>query len=731
MGPVRAGLRSTLLGVGWAVIAAALFVIGFIGYCVFSLPISGDFAAEPGQSAIILTDANGQLFAARGVFKGDRLAIDQLPPDLIHAVISIEDRRFYSHHGIDLYGILRAAWHDLRSESRLEGASTITQQLARMNYLSPERSLRRKVQEVIVALWLETRLTKDEILARYLNTAYFGAGAYGIDAAAQRYFGKQAGSLDLAQSAMLAGLIRSPSQLAPTRNLEAAQRRADAVLNAMIAAGYLHQARANAAHVHPAKLAIPPETPPGENYFVDTADIELKRLIGSPPMDLSVETTLDPRLQDAAERVVLEHLTKEGAPRHVSQAALVALAPDGAVLALVGGKDYSQSQFNRVVQAHRQPGSLFKIFVYLAAFNAGYTPDSIVLDQPVAIGDWEPKNFENSYQGPVTLRTAFAQSINTVSVQLTQAVGVERVIAMAKSLGIKSELPPVPSLALGSAEVTLLEMTAAMDAIAVDTKTIAPYTVRKIHAGARAPLYTRPETVIEKPDWNRAALVPLLEEVVKNGTGRAARLDRKAAGKTGTTEDYRDAWFVGFTTDIVVGVWVGNDDNSPMDGVVGGDLPAKIWHDFVEKAEQIMSTPAAAGAPRQPAPVGLGTTKASTPDLTAAATTPTEAPNILRGVPTVADTATLVFRGGVAHLRGVEGEKGELAHELERYIRGREVVCEPAEPSSAQYRCKIDNIDVGEAVVLNGAGRATTDASPRLLSAEQKAEAAGRGVWRE
>lgn len=226
-------------------------------------------------------------------------------------------------------------------------------------------------------------------------------------------------------------------------------------------------------------------------------------------------------------------------------------------------------------------------------------------------------------------------------------------------------------------------------------------------------------------------MVPLLEEVVKNGTGRAARLDRKAAGKTGTTEDYRDAWFVGFTTDIVVGVWVGNDDNSPMDGVVGGDLPAKIWHDFVEKAEQIMSTPAAAGAPRQPTPAGLGTTKASTPDLTAAATTPTEAPNILRGVPTVADTATLVFRGGVAHLKGDEGEKGELAHELERYIRGREVVCEPAEPSAAQYRCKIDNIDVGEAVVLNGAGRATTDASPRLLSAEQKAEAAGRGVWRE
>jgi penicillin-binding protein 1A len=332
------------------------------------------------------------------------------------------------------------------------------------------------------------------------------------------------------------------------------------------------------------------------------------------------------------------------------------------------------------------------------------------------------------------LRTAFAQSINTVSVQLTQAVGVRRVIDIAKSMGVQTELPAVPSLALGSAEVTLLEMTAAMDAIAVNAKSIEPYTIRRVRAGRRKPLYTRPETAIETPNWNRAALVPLLEAVVNSGTGRAARLGRRAAGKTGTTQDYRDAWFVGFTTDIVVGVWVGNDDNSPMDRVVGGDLPARIWHDYVEEAERILSVPAAAATQRQPTAVSPGTVSPGAAEAEAnALPTPVaaEPPSILRGVPTVADTATLVFRGGVAHLQGVEGRKGEFARDLVRYIHGREVVCEPAGSSTSQHRCKVDDIDLGEAVVLNGAGRAAADASERLFSAEQKAQLAGRGVWRE
>jgi penicillin-binding protein 1A len=721
MRQMRAGLRWTLRGVAVAGAAAALFAAGFVGYCAFTLPLEGGMPKVPTSPAITFTLGGGQVFAARGAFKGDPVVLDQAPPDLLHAVIAIEDRRFYAHGAIDWHGILRAAWHDLRSEGTVEGASTITQQLVRMTYLSPERTLRRKVQEIMLAWWLEARLSKNEILTRYLNTAYFGAGAYGVDAAAQRYFGKKADALDLAQSAMLAGLIRAPSQLAPTRDLKAARSRADAVLSAMVAAGYIDKAQAASARAHPATLAAPPETEPGQNYFVDTAQTELATLIGSPPMDLSAETTLDPRLQDAAERVVEQWLAGEGAKRHGSQAALVALAPDGAVLALVGGRDYTQSQFNRAVQARRQPGSLFKLFVYLAAFNSGYTPDSVVVDQPVSIGDWQPKNYEPGYRGPVTLRTAFAQSINTVSVQLTQAVGVDHVIDMAKSLGIHTDLPAVPSLALGSADVTLYDMTAAVDAIAIDTKSIRPYTIRSIRSGTGAQLYRHPQTVVEKPDWNRDALVKLMEGVVNSGTGRAARLeDTSVAGKTGTSEDYRDAWFIGFTKDLVVGVWVGNDDNSPMDGVVGGDLPAKIWRDFVERAEPIISTPVATEGTSAPMPQGASP-----------ASVPAQPPALLRGVPTVADTATLVFHDGTAHLKGVEGEKGEFAGELDRYIGGREVVCQPAGPEPAQYQCRINNIDLAEAVLLNGAGRATQDASKRLLTAEHDAMSAGRGLWRE
>jgi penicillin-binding protein 1A len=280
----------------------ALPAVAFIGYCAFTLPLSGGLAAEPTPRAVSLTAGNGQVFATRGIARGDRVTTDQLPPDLVHAVIAIEDRRFYEHHGLDMRGILRAAWHNLRNEGPPEGASTITQQLVRMTYLSPQRSLRRKLQEAMIALWLEARLGKDEILARYLNTAYFGAGAYGVDAAAQRYYGKQAGSLNLPEAAMLAGLVRAPSQLAPNRNPEAARRRADAVLSAMAAAGYLDETRAAEARAHPAILAVPPETPPGQNYFVDTVEGELKRLVGSPPVDLGVDTTFDPRLQGGRTR---------------------------------------------------------------------------------------------------------------------------------------------------------------------------------------------------------------------------------------------------------------------------------------------------------------------------------------------------------------------------------------------------------------------------------------------
>jgi penicillin-binding protein 1A len=734
-------LRYLLIGLAAAGGMLVLGVIVFIGYCAYTLPLSQNPMAEQGPGAAVYATSAGEPFAARGTYRGDKLSPDHLPPNLVKAVIAIEDRRFYQHGGIDLRGVMRAGWRDLLGRRAAEGGSTITQQLARLTYLSPQRSVRRKVQEIMLALWLESRLGKKEILTRYLNNVYFGAGAYGAEAAAQRYFGKKAEDLDLGEAAMLAGLIRAPSQLAPSRNMEAAKKRAGEVIEAMLETGAIDKKQAEEAQAHTPKLAVPPETEPNDNYFVDTAEVEVKRIVGTAPVDLSVTTTLVPELQDAAEDAIRRWLDGESARRQVGQAALVAMAPDGAILAMVGGRDYAESQFNRVTQAHRQPGSLFKIFVYLTALANGYRPDTPVIDQPVQIGDWEPKNYDGRYRGRVSLETAFAQSLNSVAAQLIQAIGPERVVAMAKALGVQSELPSVPSIALGSAEVTLLEMVRAMDSIATDSKPIEPYTIRSIRSKGSAPVYIRPDAVSERPAWQAAwpDMMRLLEAVVVQGTGRAARLpDRRSGGKTGTTDDYRDAWFVGFTTDLVVGVWVGNDDHSPMDQVAGGDIPAKIWHDFVVEAERILTKqpPTAPGAltgasmppPASPTPSATASPPPPAQMQPAAAMTQA-APKPLRGPPLVVDTGTLVVQGSVIHLSGIEGETGEPAKELVRYMRGRPVSCEPAEEGSAQYRCKLGDYDLAEAVVLNGAARAAADAPERLREAEEKARAAGRGIW--
>jgi penicillin-binding protein 1A len=738
--------RHVLIGALAASGLLLLLAIGFIGYCAYTLPLQQNPSAEQGPGAATYATGAGVPFATRGIYRDDKIKSDRLPQTLVNAVVSIEDRRFFQHHGIDLRGMFRAAWRDLWGQRTLEGGSTITQQLARLAYLSPERSARRKVQEIMLAFWLESRLSKQEILTRYLNNVYFGGGAYGAEAAAQRYFGKKASELDLAESAMLAGLIRAPSQLAPSRNFDAAKKRANDVLDVMLDTGAIDKKQAAEARAHSPQLAVPPETEPDDNYFVDTAEVEVKRIVGTAPIDLTVTTTFDPLLQDAAEQAVRRWLDAEGAQRQAGQAALVAMAPDGAILAMVGGKNYQESQFNRVTQAHRQPGSLFKIFVYLTALMNGYKPETPMVDQPVQIGDWEPKNYDGKYRGRVSLETALAQSLNSVAVQLVQAIGPDKVAAMAKSLGVQSELPPVPSLALGSAEVTLLEMTRAMDAIATRSRSIEPYTVRAIRSKGSAPIYIRQETASERPDWIGAwpDMMRMLEAVVSQGTGKAARLsDRRSAGKTGTTDDYRDAWFVGFTTEMVVGVWVGNDDHSPMDQVAGGDFPAKIWHDFVAEAEQILAkhppastTPGALMGTSLPPPAApLPPATASAPATPPAEVQPTAAmtqaaPKLLRGAPLIVDTATLVVQGTVIHLDGVEGETGDPVRELVRYMRGRPVTCEPAESGEAQYRCKVGDYDLGEAVVLNGAGRASANASERLHGAEERARSLGRGIWR-
>jgi penicillin-binding protein 1A len=714
----RIRLRHALIVAG----SFAVLMVLIVGYSIATLPLDGGLQVDPTPSALVVEADGGETFATRGVFKGTKVTVADVPAHLTQAVVAIEDRRFYSHLGVDPWGILRAAWRNWQAGGTREGGSTITQQLARLMFLSPDQNLRRKIQEAVIALWLESQLSKEEILLRYLNTAYFGSGAYGVDAAAQRYFSKPTKELSLAEAAMLAGLVRAPSQLAPTRNLGGAKERADTVLQSMVDTGVITAEQEEAARAEPVNLRVPPETPPGTNYFVDTAAADVRRLLGGASGDLTLRTSLNLELQRLAEGIIERRLDADGQKKNVSQAALVALSPDGAIRALVGGRDYEASQFNRATQARRQAGSLFKLFVYLAAMQKGYDPQSVVVDRPTQIGDWEPQNANGRFRGPVSLRNAFAQSINTVAAQLADEVGIPAVIETAKRLGVQSELPAVPSLALGSAEVTLLEMTRAYAAVATGNLALEPYTVRSIQGSTQQALFTRPGAAprAEGLGASRAAMLDLLQAVVREGTGKAARLPNVSAagGKTGTTQEYRDAWFIGFTPDLIVGVWVGNDDNAPMNKVVGGDLPAEIWRDFLTRAAPLLTkdkrqAPAetvAATNPNEPAPTTAGA-------------------NLVRGVPEVMDTGTLAIRGIVVRLEGVQGERGTLARQLARFLRRREVMCIPSEIPGVQ-RCRIGNYNLSAIILAAGGGRATPDAPEELQAAEDQARSARLGVWR-
>ena len=693
-----------------------LLPLGYLAYCIATLPSDGGLVIETTPSVLVVQADNGQAFATRGVFKGEKLSAQELPPTVTRAIIAIEDRHFYEHGGFYLPSLMRAAYRNFSSGSTREGGSTITQQLARMTYLSQDRTIRRKVQEAIVTIWLERQLSKEEILTRYLNTAYFGAGVYGVDAAAKRYFGKTAKDLSLSEAAMLAGLVRAPSALAPNRNLEGARQRAALVLDAMVETGVISREQAEAARAQPATLRVPPDNPPGTNYFVDTLAGDVKRLVGAVSADLTLRTTLDLNLQSIGESVVARRLKAEGRSKKVGQAALVAMTPDGAILAMVGGRDYNESQFNRATQAKRQPGSLFKLFVYLAALEKGFSPQTTMVDQPIQIGKWEPDNYGGRFRGEVTLRTAFANSINSVAVQLSEKIGIPKVIETARRLGIQSELPAVPSLALGSAEVTLMEMTRAFASIAANAETIEPYTIGSIQKGDQV-LYARPKSLptAATNQAARAAIRDLLTSVVREGTGKAARISGPAAGKTGTTQENRDAWFIGFTPDIVVGVWVGNDDNSPTRNVTGGDIPARIWNEFVTQ-----SIPARAKSARaQPIVLAAATPEAARSSPSAAA---------IRGTPVVQTTGTLEVQGHPIRLYGVEGVRGRAVREFKRYLGRREVACEPI-GSSNEYRCRVDDQDLSRVVLFNGGGRATANAASELQALEQQARSARVGIW--
>ncbi len=569
---------SALLSV-WAIIAGA----GVVGYYALGLPDIRSLEAPTRRASITLMTADGITFASFGDLVGDTLTLEEMPAAIPLAVMATEDRRFQSHPGIDPVGLLRALAANIRAGYVRQGGSTITQQLAKNLFLTPERTIRRKMQESLLALWLERKFTKAQILTLYLNRVYLGAGAYGVDAAARRYFGTSARKVTLWQAAMLAGLLKAPSRFNPLADPEAAAERTRRVLANMVDAKFLTAEQAAAAHPEPGKPMTVATGVAGSRYFADWIMDQVQGFVGFTDRDLVIRTTLDPRLQTLAESKVALMLDTDGALANVRQAALVAMTPDGAVRAMVGGSDYAQTQFNRATQALRQPGSAFKPFVYLTAMEQGYKPEDRFMDGPVNIAGWSPKNYEGTFRGMVSLRDALAHSINTVAAQLVERVGPRRVVAVARRLGITSDIKPDASLALGTYEVTPLELTAAFAALASGGDGVLAYGISEIRDPAGNVLYKRtgsgPGRVVQPRDV--AAMDDMMSTGVLVGTGKAARLDRPVAGKTGTTQDHRDAWFLGYTADLVAGVWLGNDDNKPMKQVTGGGLPARLWHDFM------------------------------------------------------------------------------------------------------------------------------------------------------
>jgi penicillin-binding protein 1A len=531
---------------------------------------------------LTLLAADGQPFARNGAVIDRPVKIGALPPHVKDAFLAIEDRRFYSHFGIDPRGLARALWSNIRGDGITQGGSTITQQLAKITFLTPERSLTRKAREMLIAFWLEGWLTKDQILERYLSNVYFGDNVYGLRAASLHYFYRQPERLTLPQAAMLAGLVQAPSRLAPTRNLKAARKRAQMVLTAMIATGAISEAKARATSPANIDIRIRPNLPTG-TYFADWAMPRARALIEEGYGNERVKTTLEARLQKIARRVV------GGAPLGKAQVALIAMRPNGEVVAMIGGRSYEKSPFNRATQALRQPGSTFKLFVYMAALRSGMTPDSLIDDTPIATGAYRPRNSGDRYRGQITLREAFAQSSNVAAVRLYNQLGEKAVISAARDLGIKSPLTADPSLALGSSGLTLVELTAAYAAVSAGTMPVTPVALPKASPSIWARLFDGERRMGGNIN---EMLRDMLRATVAQGTGRAAALNMPSYGKTGTSQDNRDALFIGFAGDLVVGVWVGNDDNKPLKGVNGGGLPARIWRDFMSQAIKGAARPA-------------------------------------------------------------------------------------------------------------------------------------------
>jgi penicillin-binding protein 1A len=570
---------------------AALVWIGLAGAAVvtfFALDLPEiDEGALTRRPNIRIVDSAGWEVANFGDIYGASIDLKKLPPHVAGALIAVEDRRFYNHPGVDLRGLARAMVHNIRGEGRMQGASTITQQLAKNLFLTPDRTISRKIREALLALELERTFTKDQILALYMNRVYFGSGIYGYEAAAERFFNRPARELTIFQSAVLAGLLKAPTHYNPVYEPDRAKRRARIVLSAMVDTGAISDQQSQAA-LKSADKALKAVVRPSMagRYFADWVVSQVESYVGNIDRDLIVQTTLNGRLQVQAETALAKYLDAQGAKLKVAQGAAIVLATDGAVRALVGGRDYNESQFNRVTQAMRQPGSAFKPFVYMAALEYGYRADDLVTDGPIKIGKWKPQNFTKTYEGPVTVEHALAKSINTVAVRLAQDVGPKAVISVAHRMGITENFKPDLSLALGTGEVTLLELTGAYVPFANGGSAVTPYAIESIADHDGKVLYTRDGGFLGQviqPD-TLATMNRMMSQVLVTGTGTAAAFGYPAAGKTGTTSDFRDALFMGFTTDYVTGVWVGNDSNESMKSVTGGGLPAQIWREIMQAA---------------------------------------------------------------------------------------------------------------------------------------------------
>ncbi len=581
--------KSRLLGAGKAALTVGLLsgywgALGLMTYFAKSadnLPSVETFWETSRPPSVQIIDRHGKHLAVKGAVDASPVKLSKLPEHVASAVIATEDRRYNYHPGLDPIGLTRALYKNWRAGYVREGGSTIPQQLAKNVFLTADKTLKRKCQEMMLALWIERSFSKEEILEKYLNRVYFGGGNWGLEAASQYYFDKSASDMNLPETAMIVGLLKAPSRYNPLANQRGAEARTEIILNLMKAQGLISESELKAAISKPI-IVLRPEDQSSAHYFADWIWPNIETLIGTPTADIVVRTTLDKSIQDWAEWAASENINSD---RNAKEVAIVTLAGDGGVRAMVGGASYASSKFNRAVQAKRQPGSAFKPFVYLAAFNAGLSPWDKRIDESVEIGDWEPRNFTEKFRGEMTLETALALSINTVAVKLSEEIGRERVVETAASLGLP-DLKPLRSLPLGAQLTTPLELTAAYLPFANWGDRVAPYGIMSISTAEGTPLYIHMppprERVVSSAGLRHINRV--LKTTVDRGTGRRARIDgRDVAGKTGTTNDYRDAWFMGYVPDMVTGVWVGADDNTPMLRVTGGSIPAQIWKDMMDE----------------------------------------------------------------------------------------------------------------------------------------------------